>query len=149
MKAWSIGLIALCSALTACNSKSSERQQNSADNAELATENAVTANLAVTMAPAPEGLPSRIAKEVITASGQKCDGVHHVGDRNAQDGTIVAKMQRRGEFTASTRRRANRSRRRCRSASKSQAPPKTRGALADWCLISRPQTKARRSRLIL
>jgi hypothetical protein len=90
MKARSIGLIALCAALTACNSKTSEPTANSADNAELATENVVTANVAVTMAPAPEGLPSRIAKEVITASGQKCEGVT-TADRNAQDGTIVAK----------------------------------------------------------
>lgn len=40
------------------------------------------------MQPAPEGLPSRVAREVITAGGHTCDVAK--ADRNAQDGTIVA-----------------------------------------------------------
>ncbi|RYD63466.1 MAG: hypothetical protein EOP83_12070 [Verrucomicrobiaceae bacterium] len=41
------------------------------------------------MKPAPEGLPSRVAREAIAAGGQACDNVVKA-DRNAQDGTIVA-----------------------------------------------------------
>lgn len=86
----SIALIALCAAVTACNSKNADPAANSVDNTGLSTGNAAAANVAVTMAPAPEGLPSRIANDVIAASGQKCDGVTSA-ERNAQDGTIVAK----------------------------------------------------------
>jgi len=84
-----IGLIGLCAALAACNSKPADP---------TASTNSATTPVAETIAPvpapeavkpAPEGLPSRIAKEVIAAGGLKCDGVV-TAERNAQDGTIVA-----------------------------------------------------------
>lgn len=86
----SFALIALYVAVTACNSKNADPAANSVDNTVLSTGDAVSTNVAVTMAPAPEGLPSRIANDVITASGQKCEGITSA-ERNAQDGTIVAK----------------------------------------------------------
>lgn len=90
MNARTIGMIALCAALAACNSKNPEPAATSTETAGPAMDTPAAAPTpAVATKPAPEGLPSRVAREVITASGQKCDGVAKA-DRNAQDGSIVA-----------------------------------------------------------
>lgn len=91
MNARTISLIALCSALAACNSKTPEPAATSSANAveTVAPPAPVSSAPAAAMKPAPQGLPSRVAREVITASGQKCDGVAKA-ERNAQDGSIVA-----------------------------------------------------------
>lgn len=88
MKVRTTGLIALCAALAACNSRSSDETAVSteADN-QLVAVNDVMAVPAV-MEPAPEGLPSRIAREVITGSGQACDSIATA--ERGQDGTITA-----------------------------------------------------------
>ncbi|MFT4026186.1 MAG: hypothetical protein QM676_05220 [Novosphingobium sp.] len=90
MRTRTICLIAMCAALTACNSKTPE-QATSAEGAAQATEAPAAAASAPAAAvkPAPEGLPSRVAREVITAGKQACAGVAKA-ERNAQDGTIVA-----------------------------------------------------------
>lgn len=88
MNARTISLIALCAALAACNSNTPEPTPTSSANA-VETVAAPASAPAVAMKPAPQGLPSRVAREVITASGQKCDGVSKA-ERNAQDGSIVA-----------------------------------------------------------
>ena len=82
-----IALIGLCAALAACGSEPAEE-----------TAPAATATAAPTVAPgaqapaavqaAPEGLPSRIAREVIAASGHTCAAVASA-ERGA-DGTITA-----------------------------------------------------------
>ncbi len=84
-------LIALCAALTACNSKTPEPTAAATDAVTPAAEAPVvpSAAPAVAMKPAPDGLPSRVARETLTASGQKCASVAKA-DRNAQDGSIVA-----------------------------------------------------------
>ena len=90
MNARMIGLIGLCAALTACNSEPAEEAAPTAE----ATPQAGTGPAApagatpIAMEPAPEGLPSRIASEVITASGQTCAEVTDA-DRG-EDGTITA-----------------------------------------------------------
>ena len=87
MKARTIGILSLCAALAACGS-------NAEDEAAPAGASTVTAAPAPTMAapvamePAPEGLPSRIAREVIEGSGQTCAQVA-TADRGP-DGTITA-----------------------------------------------------------
>lgn len=89
MKALAITVLAFSMTLAACNSKP---QESAAASGEAAQETATATAAAVpaaAMKPAPEGLPSRIAREVITASGQKCDGIAKA-DRQASDGTIVA-----------------------------------------------------------
>lgn len=86
MNTRTIGLIALCAILAACNSKPAETTAASTNDAITPV---VEAPVPVVTKPAPEGLPSRIAKEVIAAGGQKCEGVVKA-ERNAQDGTIVA-----------------------------------------------------------
>lgn len=89
MKAQTFGVIAFCVALTACNSKPAEEAAAPTEAAEAPASMAPPPVPAAAMKPAPEGLPSRIAREVITASGQKCVGVAKA-DRDANDGTIVA-----------------------------------------------------------
>lgn len=91
MKIRTIGLIVMCAALAACNSKSSEPAEAPADSAAPAADVAAppTATPATAIKPAPEGLPSRIAREVITAGGHKCDSVAKA-ERDAADGSIVA-----------------------------------------------------------
>lgn len=90
MNGRSVGIAMLCLALSACNSKSAD--QTAAPD-EVTNPAAQTTepkmSLPVEAQPAPEGLPSRIAREVIGASGQKCDGVAKA-DRNDQDGSITA-----------------------------------------------------------
>lgn len=84
-----IGLIGLCTALAACNSEPAEDTAPTADSAAQAgTASTPTAVAPATMEPAPEGLPSRIAREVIAASGQTCAEVA-TAERGA-DGTITA-----------------------------------------------------------
>lgn len=89
MKAQTIGVIAFCVALAGCNSKPAEEAATPTEAAQANTSVAPPPVPAAAMKPAPEGLPSRIAREVIAASGQKCDGVAKA-DRDAKDGTIVA-----------------------------------------------------------
>lgn len=90
MNARTPSLIALCAALAACNSKAPEPAATSTEAVGQTVETPAPAPApAAATKPAPEGLPSRVAREVITASGQKCDGVAKA-DRNAQDGSIVA-----------------------------------------------------------
>lgn len=90
MNSRTIGLIALCAALAACNSKPAETTAASTNNMAGPAVATSAPTLAPVLAkPAPEGLPSRIAKEVIAAGGQKCEGVVKA-ERNAQDGTIIA-----------------------------------------------------------
>ncbi|MCK9543399.1 MAG: hypothetical protein WCY92_08575 [Novosphingobium sp.] len=88
MRTRTICLIAMCAALAACNSKSSEPAEATAESAGQTAEAAAAAPAAA-IKPAPEGLPSRIAREVITAGQHKCDGVAKA-ERNAEDGSIVA-----------------------------------------------------------
>src|SRR6218665_385365 len=89
MTARTLSLIALCAALTACNSKPAEPIAASTEAAGETATPAPAPAPAAAMKPAPEGLPSRVAREVITASGQKCEGVAKA-DRDAKDGSIVA-----------------------------------------------------------
>lgn len=90
MIARTIVLLAACAALAACNSKSPEPTENSTASPDLTTPtSAAPAPAAAAMKPAPDGLPSRIAREVIAASKQNCAAVAKA-DRNAQDGTITA-----------------------------------------------------------
>ena len=93
MKAGTIGVIAFSVLLTACNSKPAEQANTSAEASQPAPSMAAPvapATAPAAMKAAPEGLPSRVAREVITAGGQKCAGVAKA-DRDAKDGTIVAK----------------------------------------------------------
>lgn len=82
-----IAMIALCTALAACNNRSTDEANVAAgaDNVVAADSNLVLPGV---MEPAPEGLPSRIAREVITSSGQACDSV--ASAERAEDGTITA-----------------------------------------------------------
>ena len=86
-----VGLIVMCAALAACNSKSSEPAAAPADSATPAAEVAAPAAAvpAAAIKPAPEMLPSRIAREVITAGKHACADVAKA-ERNAQDGSIIA-----------------------------------------------------------
>lgn len=86
-----IGLVALCASVAACNSKAPEATDTSTEAAAQATSPAAVPAATATGAAlqaAPEGLPSRVARDVLTAGGQKCEVAK--ADRNAQDGTIVA-----------------------------------------------------------
>ena len=87
MNARTIGVIALCAALTACNSKPADEAAPT-DGSTIAATPAATMAAPVAMEPAPEGLPSRIAREVIAKSGQTCAQVEKA-ERSA-DGTITA-----------------------------------------------------------
>ena len=90
MNVRTIGLIALCAALAACNSKPAEPTATPTESAGEMVENQAEAPVpAEVMKAAPEGLPSRVAREVLQAGGHKCDGVSNA-ERNAQDGSIVA-----------------------------------------------------------
>jgi hypothetical protein len=84
-----MGVIGLSVILAACNSKPAEPEATPSEAAQATQSMAPAPSPAAAMKPAPEGLPSRIAREVITASGQKCDGVAKA-ERDAKDGTIVA-----------------------------------------------------------
>jgi hypothetical protein len=90
MRIQTISLI-MCAALAACNSKSPEPTATPTQSASPAVATPAPAPAAPVAAakPAPEGLPSRVAREVIAAGGQKCDGVTKA-ERNTQDGSIVA-----------------------------------------------------------
>ncbi|PZU07350.1 MAG: hypothetical protein DI606_16870 [Sphingobium sp.] len=89
MKAPATTALALSLMLAACNSKPEEPADASTETAQTTANVTAPAAPAAAMKPAPEGLPSRIAREVITASGQKCDGIAKA-ERQASDGTIVA-----------------------------------------------------------
>lgn len=82
-----IGMITLCAALAACNSKQAE-EAAPADASTVAAPPATTITAPVAMEPAPEGLPSRIAREVIAKSGHTCAEVAKA--ERAADGTITA-----------------------------------------------------------
>jgi hypothetical protein len=82
-----IALIGLCAALAACGSEPAEETAPAATATAEPTV-APGAQAPAAMQPAPEGLPSRIAGEVITASGQACAEVSSA-ERGA-DGTITA-----------------------------------------------------------
>ena len=90
MKFRMFGLIALSgAALAACNSRTADEPTATNEVVQLpAQSNGAIANVEGPMQPAPEGLPSRIAREVISASGQTCASV--VNADRAQDGTITA-----------------------------------------------------------
>lgn len=90
MKTRSFALAVFCFTLAACNSKSADEGAATDGATEaVAPAPAPKMDLPVMGEPAPEGLPSRIAREVIGTSGQKCDGVTKA-DRNDQDGSITA-----------------------------------------------------------
>ncbi|WP_207912069.1 hypothetical protein [Parafrankia sp. BMG5.11] len=82
-----IALIGLCAALAACGSEPAEVAAPTAT-ASATSMVAPAAQDSATMKAAPEGLPSRIAREVIAASGQTCAAVSSA-ERGA-DGTIIA-----------------------------------------------------------
>lgn len=89
MKAQAMTVLAFSLVLTACNSKPQESEAASTEAAQEAASSTAAAAPAAAMKPAPEGLPSRIAREVITSSGQQCAGISKA-ERQASDGTIVA-----------------------------------------------------------
>lgn len=89
MNARTVSLIAVCAALAACNSKPAENTSKPADTATPIAQASVAAPAQpAAIAPAPEGLPSRIAREVIASSHQACAGVAKA--ERAQDGSITA-----------------------------------------------------------
>jgi len=89
MKAQASTVLAFSLMLAACNPKP-QGPEAAPNEAEQATASATTAAMpAAVMKPAPEGLPSRIAREVIASGGQKCDGIANA-ERQPSDGTIVA-----------------------------------------------------------
>lgn len=87
MKANALGVIAFSLILAACNSQPDKSDATPVETAPT-TQSTITPAPA-DMQPAPEGLPSRIATEVITASGQPCASVAKA-DRDAGNGTILA-----------------------------------------------------------
>lgn len=91
MQKRTIGLIIMCASLAACNSKPSEPTETPVDTAGPAAEISAAPVVAppVAIKPAPDGLPSRIAREVIAAGNQACAGIAKA-DRSAQDGSITA-----------------------------------------------------------
>lgn len=90
MQTRTIGLIVMCAALAACGSNSSEPTEAATDAAATqAADVPASPPTPIVMKPAPEGLPSRVAREVITAGQHKCDDVAKA-ERNPQDGTILA-----------------------------------------------------------
>jgi ABC-type uncharacterized transport system auxiliary subunit len=89
MKAQTATVLAISLMLAACNSKPQEPTAASTEAAQATASATAAAAPAAVMKPAPEGLPSRIAREVITAGGQKCDGIANA-ERQPSDGTIVA-----------------------------------------------------------
>lgn len=83
-------LAILCLAVAACNSKAADEAAATNETAaSTAPAPAPGVDTPVVGEPAPEGLPSRIAREVIGTSGQKCDSVTKA-DRSDQDGSITA-----------------------------------------------------------
>ncbi|MGV3555280.1 MAG: hypothetical protein ACO1OD_08495 [Croceibacterium sp.] len=82
-----IALLGLCAALAACGSEPAEEAAPTAT-ASAASPVAPAAQAPAAMQAAPEGLPSRIAREVITASGQTCAAV--ASAERGDDGTITA-----------------------------------------------------------
>lgn len=90
MKVQATTVLALSLMLVACKSEPQQPTPTTNEVAQPAASTNTAALPAAAMKPAPEGLPSRIAREVITTSGQKCDGVA-TADRQTSDGTIVAK----------------------------------------------------------
>lgn len=90
MKAQAMTVLAFSLVLAACNSKPEEPAAAPTEAVqETVSSTASAVPAAVAMKPAPEGLPSRIAREVITSSGQQCAGIAKA-ERQASDGTIVA-----------------------------------------------------------
>lgn len=87
MNARTVGLLSLCAALASCNSQPAE-QAAPTNTPTAAVAPAPTMVAPVGMKPAPEGLPSRIAREVLAKSGQTCAEVA-TAERGA-DGTIAA-----------------------------------------------------------
>jgi len=84
------GLTLACLALTACNSKPADDDAVTNDtSASSATAPAQKVDVPIVGEPAPEGLPSRIAREVIETNGQRCDSVTKA-ERSSQDGSITA-----------------------------------------------------------
>lgn len=79
-------LMAICGALAACNSEPAENEVVPTEAADAALVPPMPSPVA--MEPAPEGLPSRIAKESIAAGGHACSEVSRA-DRE-DDGTITA-----------------------------------------------------------
>ena len=87
MNARTIGILSLCAALAACGSKSADEAAPT-DASTVAAAPAPTMAVPVAMEPAPEGLPSRIAREVIADSGQPC--AQGATAERGEDGTITA-----------------------------------------------------------
>lgn len=87
MNSRTIGILSLCAVLAACGSKPTEEAAPT-DASTAAAAPAPTMAAPVAMEPAPEGLPSRIAREVIATSGQTCAQVTTA--ERAADGTITA-----------------------------------------------------------
>lgn len=79
-------LIAISGVLAACNPEPADNAEAPTEAADAAAVPTMTAPVA--MEPAPEGLPSRIAKEGIAASGHACSEISKA-DRE-EDGTITA-----------------------------------------------------------
>lgn len=86
MNTRTIGILGLCIALAGCNSEPAEEAAPTEVPAAETPSTTMTAS--VVMEPAPEGLPSRIAREVIAESGQTCTEVANA-ERGA-NGTITA-----------------------------------------------------------
>jgi hypothetical protein len=82
-----IALLGLCAALAACGSEPAEDAAPAAT-ASAASPVAPAAQAPAAMQAAPVGLPSRIAREVIAASGQTCAAVSSA--ERGSDGTITA-----------------------------------------------------------
>jgi len=87
MSARTFGILCLCAVVAACGSKSADEAAPT-EASTVAAAPAPTMGSPVAMEPAPKGLPSRIAREVITASGQTCGQVANA--ERASDGTINA-----------------------------------------------------------
>lgn len=79
-------LIAVCGTLAACNSEPAENGVAATEAADAS--GTPTMSAPVAMEPAPEGLPSRIARESIAAGGHACTEVSEAG--REEDGTITA-----------------------------------------------------------
>lgn len=89
MKTPSLLLASFCISLSACNSQPAEEPAATTQApASAAPVSSPTMNSPVAAGPAPEGLPSRVAREVIGTSGQRCESVTQA-DRGA-DGSISA-----------------------------------------------------------
>lgn len=93
MKTRLIAVAAVCGMLAACGSSSEPAPAPSETAAAVPAATTSPAPAAVTPAEArkaaPEGLPSRIARETITAGGHACASVSEA-TRDAANGTITA-----------------------------------------------------------